>query len=191
MKKLFLFVLLFTCMSFWSGETVAREKGKHKFEIGAGADIYGILGMVGGPSQNPGPRGFLEYRYFITDGWDVGVNLAYQFNTSESNTPPPEQRYSYSSHMPNISALTEYVFLPGRKVRPFIGAGIGYGMIATVHDSSRSGLDETRSYGLVYPRIGIEFLGHFRLSVELKYAWEPQYGFMAESTKGVSLSWVF
>lgn len=191
MRKSCLFILLLTCISLGSGDIIARENGKHRFEIGAGADIHGILGMKGGPSDNPGPRVFLEYRYFITGGWDAGINLAYQFHTSESYTIPPEPAYRYCSHMPVISVLTEYVFLPGRKARPFIGAGIGFCILRTVHDEPRTSLDKTEYYGLVYPRFGIEFLGHFRLYVELRYAWERQYGISSVSSKGVSLSWVF
>lgn len=187
MKKTILFLLLLMSMNFGSGNLLAKDRGAHKFEIGAGADNFGILGMLGGPAHYPGPRAFFEYRYFITDGLDAGINLSYQFHTAEGNPTPGNPVIRFVNHMPSISALSEYVFCPGRKVRPFLGAGIGLGINYKKYDT---GSEYNQYYGMLYPRFGVEFFGHLRLSVELRYAWTDRF-YSYESSKGISLSWVF
>lgn len=191
MKRSCLIVLLLACAAFGAVGAAARDKGPHRFEVGAGADIYGLLGMVGGPVQHPGPRVFFEYRYFITDGWNAGVNVAYQFHTSDSSPQPPEPSFGFSNHIPGIVALTEYVFLPGRKVRPFVGGGMGFSALWQVYDDPGRQSPGIQCYGLLYPRVGVEFFGHLRLALEFRYAWEGEYGFSNDSSKGLSLSWVF
>lgn len=170
-----------------SAQTQHLSGTKHRFEIGAGADIYGILGAVGGPARNPGLKVFFEYRYMPAKGWDVGANIAYQYGTG-STMYPEECRLEF--HQPNIMAVSDYTFRYGKDFSPFLGAGLGAGFQTTEVSGSQTAYNEV--YGTVCPRIGVEILRHFRIIIELKYAWNTEYGFLStQSSKGICFSWTF
>ena len=62
----------------------AQERDKHNYEAGIGLNVYGILGMVGGPSRNASLGAYFEYRYDYAEHFDFGGQINYTHGKGRS-----------------------------------------------------------------------------------------------------------
>lgn len=187
MKRLAIFIIsLLVCSSSLLS---AQEKDRHNFEAGAGINIYGILGVMGGPSREFGPGIHFEYRYDYSDRVDFGGRLYYKYGEGHSAfTGEPTWGLVYNQV--GLKAVTDFNMRPGKLVRPYIGAGLGAGAIHT-HRISAQHNDDTALYGTIGPRIGLQ-IWRLRLALEFDFAFDGQYGFLStETATSLTLSYTF
>jgi outer membrane protein len=103
--------------------------------------------------------------YFAVDNLAIGVDLGYTSTKTTFNNDQLginfEDETSLFSVMPNAT----YYFIPGSVVRPYLGAGIGYGSLTSADffnegNTTKGGLLWGAKGGMVYllnNRIGIDF----------------------------------
>ena len=117
----------------------AYGQNYHKFKAG----------LAFGLTQVTNPILALETAYRLSDAFAIGV----RFETTSDATKGYVSEQSISS----ITINSQYYF-SAKKVRPFIGAGLGQYFIAGRYD------DIPKKFGF-YPRLGID-MGHASLSLE-------------------------
>lgn len=168
----------------------AQQKDKHNFEVGADLNVYGILGAVGGPSRGLAPGAFFEYRYDFTDHIDFGAQLSYDHSSGKSAfTGSDTPRWGIVYNQVALKAVADYNMCPNRLVRPYIGVGLGAGLL--VEDVSAGFTDTSDVFGVVGPRIGVQ-IWRFRLTLEFDFAFDGQYGFLhTETSTGLNLGFTF
>lgn len=158
-RLLAIFAVILTCAQLYSQTT----ESSHRFEVGAGASAFGILGTVGGIGQDFGINVFFEYRYELSDHFDIGAKIDYKYRTGETSDPPVK---SFNIHQLGMKLLSDFKICPKRKVCPYIGLGLGVGdgILAATGNTN----DEF--IGLLTPRVGIQIKKHLRIAIELDYA---------------------
>ncbi len=167
----------------------AQDYEGSKFEFGAGADGYGILGAVGGPSKNLGPEIYAEYRYGFNEHFSCGAKLSYKFGkvTTENYRETGMTKEVLCYHQPEMKFLAEYMILKAGLVRPYVGVNLGAG---SLFETDHSSIDKTM-YGLVGPSIGIQ-IWRLRLALNREYAFNAEKGFISDvSSYGITLGYVF
>ena len=163
----------------------AQEK-PHNYEVGAGVNVYGILGSVGGPGRSLGPGVHFEYRYDLSDRLDVGARAYYKYGDGRS-APTGEPTYGITFNQIGLKAVADYNFRPGKLLRPYIGVGAGAGVL---FDKTYMGTDSS-TYGTVGPRLGLQ-LWRFRAALEFDFAYDFDYGFLStETATSLTLSYTF
>ncbi len=173
---------------FLSGTVIsAQEKEKHNFEIGGGINAFGIIGTCGGPNRDSGPGGYFEYRYNYTKWFDLGIQANFKHGKGHSAyTGGPTWGLVYNQL--GIKALVDLKMLPNRFVCPYIGLGLGEGVVFT----KREGLDNSMdTYGILGPRIGLQ-IWRIRVSVEYDFATDGAFAFSStESSLGLNIGYTF
>lgn len=190
MKKrlLAIFAVIITCAQLYSQTTGSP----HRFEAGAGVSAFGILGYVGGIGQDFGINVFSEYRYELSNHFDICAKIDYKYRTGESCDPPVE---SFNIHQCGLKLLSDFRICPKGKVCPYIGLGLGIGdgiLVAT-------GKTTNEFIGLLTPRIGVQVMKHLRIAIELDYAttFDDHSLFNGDgfddlwSAKALNISWTF
>ena len=90
----------------------AQEK-PHNYEVGAGVNVYGILGTVGGPGRSLGPGVHFEYRYDLSDRLDVGARAYYKYGDGHSADTGEPSWYIVWNQI-GLKAVADYNFRPGK-----------------------------------------------------------------------------
>lgn len=174
----------------------AQVKHGSEYELGAGVSIYGITGSVGGPSRNPGPTAYFGYGYRFHDNFNAFLKVSYKNGNGKTdhdgiNGPAGAQirNTSYRYNQMEGMAGIDYTLLPNRLVRPFVGAGIGGGVM--LKNNKTSNTHHSRGYGIAGPRIGLS-IWRIRLSADLCYAFDAESGFESEmSSKAFTIGFMF
>lgn len=183
-----LMIILCTCSCIYA----AAQTKVHGsvYEVGAGVDVYGILGSVGGPSRNAGPEVSFTYRYCFGGHFDAGASISYMYSNGRQAkaTESGDECRRISFNQLNIKEIADWNMFPERMISPFVGAGIGGDMsFKKPEDASAS----HKTYGVVGPRIGVQ-IWRFRLSADFDYAFDAKSGFLStETSKAFCISYVF
>lgn len=162
-----------TCLS-------GQEAGSSAFEIGAGLNIYGTLGATGGPFRYFSPGIYGEYRYGAAERFDIGAQLNYRFGNGESDYFVDVGQWKLRFNQVNLKAVADFKMCPSRAVRPFIGVGVGAGLIREERIGDLSTVSWTVSpvekwfFGTVGPRLGIH-IKRFRVAIETDLAFDTEH----------------
>ena len=157
-----------------------QEAGSSVFEIGAGLNIYGTLGAMGGPYRYFSPGIYGEYRYGAAERFDIGAQLNYRFGNGESDYFFDVGQWKLRFNQVNLKAVADFKMRPSRAVRPFIGVGIGAGLIKEERIGDLSKVSWTVSpvkkwfFGTVGPRLGIH-IKRFRVAIETDLAFDTEH----------------
>ncbi|MBO4924067.1 MAG: outer membrane beta-barrel protein [Bacteroidales bacterium] len=157
-----------------------QEAGSSVFEIGAGLNIYGTLGAMGGPYRYFSPGIYGEYRYGAAERFDIGAQLNYRFGNGESDYFVDVGQWKLRFNQVNLKAVADFKMRPSRAVRPFIGVGIGAGLIKEERIGDLSKVSWTVSpvkkwfFGTVGPRLGIH-IKRFRVAIETDLAFDTEH----------------
>lgn len=182
-------LIAFISFVLLSVTALAQDYEGSKFEFGAGADGYGILGVVGGPSKNLGPEIYAGYRYGFNELFSCGVKLSYKFGkvTTENYKETEMTNEVFYYHQPEMKFIAEYMILKAGLVRPYVGVNLGAGCLFETNNSSTS----KTMYGLVGPSIGVQ-IWRLRLALNREYAFNAEKGFISDvSSYGITLGYVF
>lgn len=171
-----------------SVSSFAQNNDKHNYEIGVDLNVYGILGADGGPSRGFAPGAFFEYRYDFTDKIDFGAQLSYDHSTGKSAFWGDAPQWGIVYNQVGLKAVADYNVCPNRLVSPYIGVGLGTGML--IEDTSVDYTD-TGIFGVLGPRVGVQ-IWRFRLALEFDFAFNGEYGFLhTETSTGLKLGFTF
>ena len=157
-----------------------QEAGSSVFEIGAGLNIYGTLGAMGGPYRYFSPGIYGEYRYGAAERFDIGAQLNYRFGNGESDYFVDFGQWKLRFNQVNLKAVADFKMRPSRAVRPFIGVGAGAGLIKEERIGDLSKVSWTVSpvekwfFGTVGPRLGLH-IKRFRVAIETDLAFDMEH----------------
>lgn len=157
-----------------------QEAGSSAFEIGAGLNIYGTLGATGGPFRYFSPGIYGEYRYGAAERFDIGAQLNYRFGDGESDYFVDVGQWKLRFNQVNLKAVADFKMCPSRAVRPFIGVGVGAGLIREERIGDLSTVSWTVSpvekwfFGTVGPRLGIH-IKRFRVAIGTDLAFDTEH----------------
>lgn len=157
-----------------------QEAGSSTFEIGAGLNIYGTLGATGGPFRYFSPGIYGEYRYGAAERFDIGAQLNYRFGNGESDYFVDVGQWKLRFNQVNLKAVADFKMCPSRAVRPFIGVGVGAGLIREERIGDLSKVSWTVSpvkkwfFGTVGPRLGIH-IKRFRVAIGTDLAFDTEH----------------
>lgn len=157
-----------------------QEAGSSAFEIGAGLNIYGTLGATGGPFRYFSPGIYGEYRYGAAERFDIGAQLNYRFGNGESDYFVDVGQWKLRFNQVNLKAVADFKMCPSRAVRPFIGVGVGAGLIREERIGDLSTVSWTVSpvekwfFGTVGPRLGIH-IKRFRVAIGTDLAFDTEH----------------
>lgn len=157
-----------------------QEAGSSAFEIGAGLNIYGTLGATGGPFRYFSPGIYGEYRYGAAERFDIGAQLNYRFGNGESDYFVDVGQWKLRFNQVNLKAVADFKMCPSRAVRPFIGVGVGAGLIREERIGDLSTVSWTVSpvekwfFGTVGPRLGIH-IQRFRVAIGTDLAFDTEH----------------
>lgn len=160
------------------------QNAGHKFEAGLGFAPFLLASVDDGQTVPYKYDAYLEWRYeFDTNNagrsFDVGAKLDYKaFPTKAYNMGTTI--YSGTQHDIALLAIADFNFNPGGKVNPFIGLGLGPGVLINNWKGSKSLYSESESHDPAFklgaysnfvfiacPRIGVELFQHLRLSASV------------------------
>lgn len=182
-------LVLMAVMALFPVILSAQVKHGSEFEVGAGVSIYGITGSVGGLSRNAGPTAYLGYGYRFHDNFDALFRASYKNGNVKGWTQHSENPTYVNAKCNQVEGMlgVDYVILPSKLVRPFVGAGIGSGVLFEKMENT----SYSNAYGIVGPHFGVS-IWRFRLSVDLCYAFDAEYGFESDmSSKTFTLGFLF
>lgn len=157
-----------------------QEAGSSAFEIGAGLNIYGTLGATGGPFRYFSPGIYGEYRYGAAERFDIGAQLNYRFGNGESDYFVDVGQWKLRFNQVNLKAVADFKMCPSRAVRPFIGVGVGAGLIREERIGDLSTVSWTVSpvekwfFGTIGPRLGIH-IKRFRVAIGTDLAFDTEH----------------
>ena len=157
-----------------------QEAGSSAYEIGAGLNIYGTLGATGGPYRYFSPGIYGEYRYGAAERFDIGAQLNYRFGNGESDYFVDVGQWKLRFNQVNLKAVADFKMCPSRAVRPFIGVGVGAGLIREERIGDLSTVSWTVSpvekwfFGTVGPRLGIH-IKRFRVAIGTDLAFDTEH----------------
>ncbi len=182
-------LVLMAVMALFPVILSAQVKHGSEFEVGAGVSIYGITGSVGGLYRNAGPTAYLGYGYRFHDNFDALFRASYKNGNVKGWTHHSENPTYVNIKCNQVEGMlgVDYVILPSKLVRPFVGAGIGGGVLFEKMENT----SYSDAYGIVGPHFGVS-IWRFRLSVDLCYAFDAEYGFESDmSSKTFTLGFLF
>lgn len=104
-----------------------------------------------------------ELRYNIPESpWDMGFHIGATTAVHKIEGPTYTHPMEQSNRSVNYLLVGDYNFRQGRKVNPFIGAGVGINFYEPVEDK----VYDVSGTGFTFaPRAGVELFRHLRLSV--------------------------
>lgn len=170
------YLSLFTIALFLLVGVKAQEVNKVKpfeLEISLGG-TYGIDKYVG--KNQIGPAFALEGRYnFSQIPIDLGLEIY------AGSTARQYKDSDLSNRILSLSVYSDYNIMRGKRVSPFIGAGVGIASCKVVQGSY--GDDAVKA--IFTPRIGVEILNHFRITAYSKL------GYKGYNNLGISVGYTF
>ena len=177
--------LVLTCIS-----VLAQDKGKNSYEIGVGVNAYGIFWTVdGAPSRDVSPGAYFEYRYNSNEHFSFGIQVGYKYGTGHSaitgDCIPKELIYNQAG----LKIVAEYLMLPNIPVKPYIGIGLGKGILFT--DSKTNDISySTNAFTTVGPRIGLQ-IRKIRAALEFDFATKHYDMLPTKSSASLNFGYVF
>ena len=135
---------------------------------------------MGGPYRYFSPGIYGEYRYGAAERFDIGAQLNYRFGNGESDYFVDVGQWKLRFNQVNLKAVADFKMRPSRAVRPFIGVGIGAGLIKEERIGDLSKVSWTVSpvkkwfFGTVGPRLGIH-IKRFRVAIETDLAFDTEH----------------
>ena len=161
------------------------QSGGNKLELGAGYAPFFLTSVDDGQTVPYKCNAYIEWRYVFGANkagraFDVGAKLDYKtFPTSTYDMTAVN--YSGTQHDIALLVLADLNFNPGGKVNPFIGIGLGPGVLINNWKSSEVLHPEVLSPDyyimptglypeyvfIASPRVGIELFRHLRLSASV------------------------
>lgn len=157
-RTVFIFLIsLFSTTMYAASKEVQRLEGGIK---------GGITAPLGSYHQGKGEASLMfgiEGRYnFPASPWDVGIALELTSAHHGFDRPDGSRRWQTNRTL-GFMALADYNLMQGRKINPYIGAGLGIGYNDVVGDRLYPG---SGSSVLFSPRLGVEIIHHIRLEAE-------------------------
>lgn len=144
-----------------------------EFEISIGG-TYGMDKYVG--KKQIGPAFAFEGRYnFPQIPMDLGLELY------AGSTARKYEEANLSNRILSLSVYSDYNFRRGKKFSPFIGIGVGVASYKVVQGFY--GDDAVKA--IFTPRLGVEILNHFRITVYSKLGYKGYNNF------GLSVGYAF
>ena len=115
---------------------------------------------------------------FPCSKWSVGLDC--QLNLMKRNFDIKQQGHSFRAENKNgatyFLATTDYNLFQGKKVNPYVGAGIGF----SVNNALECYYDSERTTDFCFsPRVGVELLYQIRISTGMIFTRKPYSGFFA------------
>lgn len=179
--------LLILILSLSANSLKAQNYARHNFEFGAGINLSNILLAKGSDERGIGGGLYFEYRYNYNKNLDFGGQINYRY--SESTTAPlivPSQEIVYNQI--GLKGIVDYNMLPGKLVRPFIGASAG--TICSLISYSVS-QNDSAWFGTIGPRIGVN-IWKIRICLDFDFAYNFDYGFISpDSSMALNISFGF
>lgn len=168
-------------------------------EIGLGVNQAGNFDDTGDfkAKAGLGVNLFFETRMNVNHGaWDVGIQYAMSFFDRDYFA-----RYEEYACRSSVLVVSDYNFMRGRKIVPFIGLGVGMacfdidtndyeivvnniGEVVSRQRTYRGDSYKDNTY-VFCPRVGVEFINRIRLTAEYR-AMKKQYSYF-----GMNLGVVF
>ena len=167
----------------------AQTRENHHFTIGAGVDIFPSFGQVGGAGRTAGPEAFFEYRYDVARHFDIGANISYKYSGGSVAYVGEGEHYERSLHFNqlNIKFVADWIIFRNRLIAPYIGIGLGGGMMYK-KGASYSRTDSR--YFVAGPRVGIQ-VWRFVVSANLDHAINNHDLLVPESSYGFTVGYTF
>jgi len=168
MKRLIVVICLIAVSSIISSaQETEKENGLNVFEIGVGLNISNAFEVYGGPKTGLGPGAYFEYRYKLSQCFDVGGQALYKYSKGKEYVfPIDEPAPDAVSHHVGLKALADYNFCPDRLANPYIGLSVGFGGMFLQDSYTARANYFYRTFG---PRVGVQ-IKRFRLGVEADFA---------------------
>ena len=161
---------------------VSRLSAQNRFEAGIGYAPFFLMTVDDGIGFKSKYDAYLEWRYDFGKHVDVGAKLDYK--------ACPISAYEFvigllttgNQHCVSLLVTSDFNFLPGKKINPYIGIGMGPALIVnnwTTREqvtSERPGFDysvippvhaSTKFALVVSPRLGVELFRHLRISASV------------------------
>ncbi len=138
----------------------AQEEDAHDFEVGIGTGLNFIAKE--NISRNPGVMVYGEYRYGLSDHFDIGAQVNY------SNAKGKYDAKDAIFNQVELMLVSDWNILSSGKCRPFIGVGLGgaYGKYAA------NQVKYNYFLGVVDPRLGLQFGRHYKVAFDANLAFE-------------------
>ncbi len=180
-------VLLVAIWLLLQGSVAFAQENKHNFEIGGGINVFGIPGVCGGPSMDEGLGLYVEYRYNTKEWLALGLQANFKHGKGRSAyTGGPT--WVFVDNQIGLKAMADVKMLPKRVVSPYIGVGLGRGVIFTKREEKDS---STGTYGILGPRVGLQ-IWKIRVFVEYDFATDGFFDFSnRESSLGLNIGYTF
>ncbi|MCR5325558.1 MAG: hypothetical protein K6E37_02275 [Bacteroidales bacterium] len=172
--------IIITVMAMFAILPDSRLSAQNRFEAGIGYAPF-FLEYVDDGIQFKGKfDAYLEWRYVIGKHFDAGAKLDYKACPISVYDFMDGLLTTGNQHCVSLLANADFNFLPGKKVNPYIGIGMGPALIVnnwTTREQvtpERPGFDYsvippvqayTKFALVVSPRFGVELFSHLRLSV--------------------------
>ena len=138
-----------------------RKVGAFEVEVGVGLATAATNMTEFGKSRE-GVDANVELRYNLADKpIDVGIYFALCQIYRSEQVNDIAKRYSFVSE--NLLLTSDYNFFQGRKVSPFVGAGLGVSWSEINADGTLNG-----AHFAVMPRVGVELAHHLRVTLAYK-----------------------
>ena len=182
-------LLIAFCLLLHGTVAFAQQEGKHNFEIGGGINAFGIPGGCGGPSMDAGMGLYVEYRYNTKEWLDLGLQANFKHGKGRSAfIGGDEPTWGFVDNQIGLKAVADVKMLPKRVVSPYIGIGLGKGVIFTKREAKDN---STGTYGILGPRIGLQ-IWRIRVFVEYDFATDGFFDFSnRESSLGLNIGYTF
>ena len=161
------------------------QNSGHKFEAGVGYAPFFLVSVDDGQSVPYKCNAYLEWRYNFAANrvgkvFDVGAKLDYKTFPTDSYDMRAVAYYG-TQHGVSLLAFADLNFNPGGKINPFIGLGLGPGVLINNWKTTKVVYPEaitpdypympTGAYSefifVACPRIGLELFSHLRLSASV------------------------
>jgi hypothetical protein len=176
MRRLFIatFIALLSCITL-----SAQSLGK--FELGAGYSPLSCVIVDDAAMQIWGVAAFAEYRFCISKHFEAGAKFDYKFGM---------MTWDRTTNSYGLIGVADFKILPGKKVNPFIGIGLGGGI--GFHNDTSDGKYYPEAFACGYPRMGLEIAKHLRLSLEMDFSYyKGQFPGRRYSPICFNVGWVF
>lgn len=169
-------VILFALISL--GSVCAQEKNPNRWEVGVGYALqFGYTDDDVNMTRAQSIPAYFEWRRDLGRHWDFGARL------DTNSGLAGDGYYKGAVIYAGLLAVTDFNFLPGRAVNPFIGLGAGPGI-----GSINVGYSYVKFMFSVNPRFGVEIVDHLRISAGLNISSNFQPLFMPVY---LTLGWTF
>lgn len=166
------------------GATAQDVTEVQKFEGEASLGFTCPVGGFHGGGKHIGPEFGLELRYNVPQTkWDVGAALNVTTAVHRFHPDYSEWISDQSNRTISFLAVGDYNFRQGRKVNPYVGAGIGVGSCEPINDVE---YDAGAKAAFVFrPRVGVELFRHLRVGVHATVVTRSGYSNIGFTIGGV------